>query len=475
MLTRRRAKACSAESWVSGLVRSPCSRAGRGAGVAACGFAFVSWRTLDSVPLVVPSPGPRRRNPLSNVTNARNLSDAASSRFAKRRIVSSSQPAEASGSPEHYGDPQGEYERATSGCAMVRRADRGLLRVWGRAPRQMLNGMLTNRLPDAPREAAGVVEGERTYGTILTRKARIVSDVRAFWLGRSEEGGLGLDLAMVAWDGVLRHFATYLPPRMAKVEDLSGRIDLLTVVGDQARQMLQTVFGRVPRERRYWLIDGGPMEGGAVVAGGLEQTPSWDVWAGGEEMDRIVGRLEKKGAAWAGSRGVGDVACRGGVSGSGRGHGRNGHSDRGRTRTPSLRSRQGLLHRAGSRDQTSPQGSRQLAVASVAVRAFQTRAERRPVHGSGRKGGRAGHVLRSLAQVRRMDRNGLCPARGDPARNVAPRKRRRSGSFDCIIAGGAGIAARGKSPYTPRAPRKAFRHGLLTMTLMIPPPPPPQS
>lgn len=185
---------------------------------------------------------------------------------------------------------------------MVRRADRGLLRVWGRAPRQMLNGMLTNRLPDAPREAAGVVEGERTYGTILTRKARIVSDVRAFWLGRSEEGGLGLDLAMVAWDGVLRHFATYLPPRMAKVEDLSGRIDLLTVVGDQARQMLQTVFGRVPRERRYWLIDGGPMEGGAVVAGGLEQTPSWDVWAGGEEMDRIVGRLEKKGAALAGSR-----------------------------------------------------------------------------------------------------------------------------------------------------------------------------
>lgn len=166
----------------------------------------------------------------------------------------------------------------------------------------MLNGMLTNRLPDPPAEEAGLLAGERTYGTILTRKARIVSDARAFWMGRSEDDGIVLDVASAAWDGVLRHFATYLPPRLARAEDLSGKTGLLTVVGDHAGAAVRAVFGGDPGENRYWLLGAGPMEDGAVVARGLEQAPSWDVWAGEGEMERIAGRLEREGAVPAGSR-----------------------------------------------------------------------------------------------------------------------------------------------------------------------------
>ncbi len=268
--------------------------------------------------------------PHCNVTDNPNLSDGARSRFEGRRIAPAGGASrEAGDAPERHGDPAAEYEHATAGCAMVRRADRGLLRIWGRAPRQMLNGMLTNRLPEPPdalgdaggsrqgrdrlAEAetdrgeslpawAAALAGERTYGTILTRKGRIVSDVRTFWLGGSEDAGLGLDLAAAAWDRVLRHFATYLPPRMAKTEDLSGETGLLTVVGDRARSTLQGVFGGVPEDGGYWLVGGGPGEGGAVVARGLEQAPSWDVWAGRSEMDRIAGRLGKAGAVLVGSR-----------------------------------------------------------------------------------------------------------------------------------------------------------------------------
>ncbi|MYH54467.1 MAG: hypothetical protein F4139_16250, partial [Gemmatimonadetes bacterium] len=54
--------------------------------------------------------------------------------------------------PRHFGDPRGEYRAATESCGVVHRADRRLLRVHGRAPRQMLHGILTNRIPEPPVE-----------------------------------------------------------------------------------------------------------------------------------------------------------------------------------------------------------------------------------------------------------------------------------------------------------------------------------
>ena len=43
--------------------------------------------------------------------------------------------------PRHFGDPRGEYQAATDACGVVHRGDRRLLRVHGRAPRQMLHGI----------------------------------------------------------------------------------------------------------------------------------------------------------------------------------------------------------------------------------------------------------------------------------------------------------------------------------------------
>ncbi len=190
----------------------------------------------------------------------------------------------------HYGDPGREYRAAVEGCGVVARDDRRLVRVYGRAPAQMLNGIVTNRIPDAP--VGGV--GDAAYGTILTAKGRMVTDLVTLWLGAGGGEGVGLNLSARGMEAALGHFKHFLPPRMARAEELAERTQLLTVVGPGAGEAVASVFGTVP-EDGFQLVNGGPLEGGALVARGLRQIDSWDLWtsaAGAEE-------------AWDGLRGAG--------------------------------------------------------------------------------------------------------------------------------------------------------------------------
>ncbi len=200
--------------------------------------------------------------------------------------------------PRHYGDPRGEYRAATEACGVVQRGDRRLLRVHGRGPRQMLHGILTNRIPEPPGEAGA---GEAVYGTMLTPKGRMVTDLTTLWLGAGEGEGLGLDVATSGHAAVLEHFTRFLPPRFARVDDLSDRTGLVTLVGTGADAVVRDAFGTAPAAG-YVLVDGGPADGGLLVARGLEQVPSWNVWASEDDMADVWRRLETRGAApvgWA--------------------------------------------------------------------------------------------------------------------------------------------------------------------------------
>ena len=200
--------------------------------------------------------------------------------------------------PRHFGDPRGEYRTATESCGVVHRGDRRLLRVHGRAPRQMLHGILTNRIPEPPGEAG---TGEAVYGAILTPKGRMVTDLTTLWLGAGEGEGLGLDVATRGHAAVLGHFTRFLPPRFARVDDLSDRTGLLTLVGPGADAVVRHVFG-TDSAADYALVGGGPMDGGLVVARGVEQVPSWNVWTPAAEMGDLWRRLETCGAVpvgWA--------------------------------------------------------------------------------------------------------------------------------------------------------------------------------
>ena len=219
------------------------------------------------------------------------------------------------------GSRREEYRAAVQGCGVVRRDDRRLLRVHGRAPARMLNGIVTCRVPEPPAgaggaggnaasaqapEPGGALAGEVVYGTILTAKGRMVTDLSALWLGAGGEEGIGLSVAACGVDAVLGHFKRYLPPRLARVEDLGERTRLLTVLGPGAEDAVAAVFGAAPGEGCV-LLDGGPLAvgggaGGAARAGRLvaravEQVPSWDVWLGSDDLRPARERLMETGAA----------------------------------------------------------------------------------------------------------------------------------------------------------------------------------
>ena len=198
--------------------------------------------------------------------------------------------------PRHFGDPRAEYHAATDSCGVVHRADRRLLRVHGRAPRQMLHGILTNRIPEPPVEVGGALAGEAVYGAILTPKGRMVTDLVTLWLGAGEGEGLGLDVATGGHEAVLEHFKRFLPPRFAQVDDLCDRAGLLTVLGAGAEGVVEGAFGLAPAAG-YSLLGGGPASDGVLLARGVEQVPSWNVWAPVGRMADCWLRLEESGAA----------------------------------------------------------------------------------------------------------------------------------------------------------------------------------
>ena len=176
------------------------------------------------------------------------------------------------------------------------RDDRRLLRVHGRAPVQMLDGIVTSRIPDPPVEG----RGDGVYGTILTARGRLVTDVVTLWLGAGQEEGLGLSIAETAHEAVQAHFRRFLPPRLARFEDLGDSTRLVTLVGPDAGETVAAAFGAAP-ESGFALLDGGPLAGGALVARGVRQVPSWDVWVGADALSGAWERVREHGAVPVGS------------------------------------------------------------------------------------------------------------------------------------------------------------------------------
>ena len=215
----------------------------------------------------------------------------------------------------HYGDPAREYRAAVGRCGVVWRDDRRLLRVHGRAPARMLDGIVTSRIPEVPVMEAAVtgggvagaaeataLSGDAVHGTILTAKGRMVTDVVTLWLGAGGEEGLGLSIATSGHGAVLKHFSRFLPPRMARVEDLKGRVELLTVMGPGAEGVVRETFGAAPGAG-FVLLGGGPggdggaLGVGALVVGAVAQVHSWDIWLGADGVAETWRRLRGAGAA----------------------------------------------------------------------------------------------------------------------------------------------------------------------------------
>ncbi len=158
------------------------------------------------------------------------------------------------------------YEAATGGLALLDRSGRARLRVHGRAPRQMLNGILTGTLPEPPVvDEAGVARGTATYHAVLTPKGKMVTDLWALLSVDEEEGGFLLDVPEAGAPGLFEHLRKVLPPRLARLDDVSTDTGMLAVVGPEATAALSRIlFGlRLEADRLTGLGEGGWLRLGA--------------------------------------------------------------------------------------------------------------------------------------------------------------------------------------------------------------------
>lgn len=233
----------------------------------------------------------------------------------------------------HFGDPHAEYVAATGGVAVFDRSHRSRLRVSGKAPAQMLSGVLTGVIPgepgspggpELPGELAapglpgesgvldpvddGVTGGTATYHAVLTPKGRMITDLVAMRLGDEDGIGFLLDVPVAGHAGLSAHLKKVLPPRLAAVQDVSEEWASISVVGPEgAAALAKLALGlRVDADwllgakEGEWRRVGSPEQGMLVVRTAEVWPPAWSVYGPSAAISALWRALVRDGAVPAG-------------------------------------------------------------------------------------------------------------------------------------------------------------------------------
>jgi folate-binding protein YgfZ len=198
----------------------------------------------------------------------------------------------------HFGDPHAEYEAAVERAAVFDRSHRSRLVVRGRAPGQMLGGILTGTIPGGAEALGdGVLGGLATYHAVLTHKGRMVTDLWCLRVGDEETDGYLLDVPVAGAQGLREMLAKYLPPRLATVEDVTSRTGMISLVGPEAASLAtRLALGlRVQATDLSDLSEGEWRCVGTSAASGVLVVRAGDVWP---EVYTVVGPAGQVEALW---------------------------------------------------------------------------------------------------------------------------------------------------------------------------------
>lgn len=104
----------------------------------------------------------------------------------------------------------------------MHRTDRVVLRMFGRDPLKMIQGLATN-------DIAGTAVGTSVYTGFLTPKGRLIGVARVV---RREDGDIWIEAEAAAADNIVAHFKKSIPPLFAKFERTEWQV--VELVGDAA-------------------------------------------------------------------------------------------------------------------------------------------------------------------------------------------------------------------------------------------------
>jgi folate-binding protein YgfZ len=119
---------------------------------------------------------------------------------------------------------------------LVVERSRGILRVAGRDPVKMIQGLATA-------DITAVTRDQGVYTAFLTPKGRMVADARVV-LAPDDPDVLLLDTAPDAVGRLAEHLARFVPPLFARAEDVSEAWAVVGVYGPDADSVASTALGR---------------------------------------------------------------------------------------------------------------------------------------------------------------------------------------------------------------------------------------
>ncbi len=185
-----------------------------------------------------------------------------------------------------YGDAGAEYAALRDGAGVVWREDRRVIRVHGRDPVKMVNGLVTN-------DVLNLAEGQAVYAALLTPKGRMIGELRV--LRRSDD--LLLDVDAAAVDGVIAHLKKFVPPLFARFEDASAQLVVTGVYGPHARAAVAAVCGAPDRELAEDEGATGAFAGASIHVLGTRYTgaPGYDVIVPVEHATALLQALDAHG------------------------------------------------------------------------------------------------------------------------------------------------------------------------------------
>lgn len=202
------------------------------------------------------------------------------------------------------------YVAARESAALVDRSDGARLRIRGRAPARMLTGIVTGRMPpDLREEAPGVRTGEAPPSAVLTPKGKVVTLLRVFRLANGEDGSFLLEVPRAGAAPLREHLQRYLPPRFARVEDVSAEVAFVTLLGPSGPGLLARAAPELAEdpaslqalaEDEERVIDDGSEIGLRVVRSGEVDVLSLDLLGEEKTVHSLRDRLVEAGAVLAG-------------------------------------------------------------------------------------------------------------------------------------------------------------------------------
>jgi len=219
---------------------------------------------------------PPAESPLRDVQEA---AGAAWTEVADRRVA------------RHYGDPQAEYRAVRESAGVAERGDRARIRLWGKDPVKMIQGLITNDLLKSP-------AGQGVYAAMLTPKGRTLADLRVFRRELSDGVEVLLELPREALAGTRDHLKRMVPPMFAKQADVTETLAQLGVHGPRAREIVASVLGiDPPREEDAHAeasFSGAPVMVAATRQAGLEE--GFDLFVDVEGAAALWAALVEAGA-----------------------------------------------------------------------------------------------------------------------------------------------------------------------------------